>query len=96
MARFEVKEVFPLSTRRKLVMAGTVLEGDVCKGMSAQIWLDGEAFWVLPIDSVEVIDRPASETLTGLVCAEQDGEAVALCKDLCPPGTVISVAEASA
>jgi hypothetical protein len=96
LARFEVKEVFPLSTRRKLVIAGTVLEGDVCKGMCAQIRLDAEAFWVLRIDAVEVIDRGlTSETLTGLVCDEQDAEAAELCKGLCPPGTVISVAEGS-
>jgi hypothetical protein len=97
MARFEVKEVFRLSTRQQLVIAGSVLEGSACKGMSARIWLDGDAFWVLPIDAVEVLDRrPGKETLTALVCDERDPEAAAWCNGLCPEGTVIDLIEAGA
>lgn len=94
MAKFEVREVFRLPQRGELVIAGKVMEGSVSAGMSALIWLDGGAFWDLPVRSIEYIDRLAvGESLVGLVCADLSKEDAEVCSELCPAGSVIEVQE---
>jgi hypothetical protein len=77
-----------------MVIAGVIIEGNVVAGMKALVWLDGQAFWSLPIESVEYIDRPAlKESLIGLVCTESDPGDAEACQTLCPLGTLIDIAE---
>jgi hypothetical protein len=96
MAKFEVREVFRLPQRGELVIAGKVTEGSVSAGMSALVWLDGGAFWDLPLRSVEYIDRVAvGESLVGLVCAELTEGDAEVCSELCPAGSVIEIQEAA-
>jgi hypothetical protein len=96
MAKFEVREVFRLSSRGQLVIAGIAIEGTVATGMNARVWLDGGAYWSLPIEAVEYIDRPAlKESLIGLVCPESHPSDAEVCQTLCPLGTVIEIAEPS-
>ena len=79
MAKLVVHEVFRLPSRGQFVIAGRVLEGSIDPGMRALVWLDGQAFWSIPIRAVEFIDRIAiRESLVGLVCDETaDGDAAA-------------------
>ena len=92
MAKFEVREVFRLIQRCELVIAGKVLEGSVNAGMSALVWLDGGAFWDLPVRSVEFVDRIAvGESVVCLVCAELTEGDAEVCSELCPAGSVIEV-----
>jgi len=94
MSKLEVREVFRLSQRKQFVIAGVVVEGVMRQGMNALIWLDGEAYWAIPVLSVEFIDRLlVTESLVGLVCAEQDASDAATCQELCPLGTVIEIRE---
>lgn len=96
MAKFGVREVLWLADRRELVLAGAVTDGSVVAGMQALIWLDSQAFWALPIRSVEAIDRlSVGETLMGLVVHGLNQEDAAACSELCLPGDVIEVSEAA-
>jgi len=96
MAKFEVREVFRLPSRREFVLAGRITEGELKAGMSALVWLDSHAFWDLRVKSVEYIDRiSVGESLTGLVIAEQDANDAETCSELCPTGTVIEVKNAA-
>jgi hypothetical protein len=96
MAKFEVREVLWLVGRRELVLAGTVAEGKIAAGMQALVWLDSQAFWALPIKSVEFIDRVSvGESLVGLVIDGLTEEDAAVCSELCPPGDAIEVSEAA-
>lgn len=95
MAKFSVREVLWLQSRRELVLVGTIAEGMVSAGMQALVWLDGKAYWALPVTSVEFIDRLAvGESFVGLVCAGQTEDDARNCSELCLPGDVIEVAEA--
>jgi hypothetical protein len=95
MAKFEVREVFRLTSRGEFVIAGTVAEGEVRAGMCVSIWIDSKLFWDIPIKSIEFIDRIAlKESLVALVCEEQSIEEALLCSDFCPLGTVIDVKDA--
>jgi len=94
MSKLEVREVFRLPQRKQFVIAGVVAEGVMREGMNALVWLDGGAYWSIPVLSVEFIDRLlVTESLIGLVCAEQDTSDAATCQELCPFGTVIEVRE---
>lgn len=94
MARFDVREVLWLACRRELVLAGTVAEGTIVAGMQALIWLDSQAFWALPIWSVEAIDRVSvGESMVGLVVHGLTDEDAAVCAELCLPGDAIEVSE---
>lgn len=96
MAKFEVREVLWLAGRRELVIAGTAVDGTIAAGMRALIWLDSQAFWALPIKSVEAIDRiSVGESLVGLVVVGLTEEDAAVCSELCLPGDAIEVSEAA-
>jgi hypothetical protein len=93
MAKVEVRFAFRLATRKQFVIACVMVEGTVSAGMRALIWVDGEAYWAIPILSVEFIDRIASkESFVGLVCAEQREDDAEIVQELCSSGTVIEVA----
>ncbi len=96
-ARFEVREVFRISARRKVVVAGVILEGIVRSGQIINFKLQDGLFCSAKIASVEYIDRVSSrESLVGLLCDEQDPQEAALYAELCPPGTVVGVNDAAA
>ena len=92
MAKLEMHEVFRLPSRGQFVIAGRLLEGSIDPGMRALVWLDGQAFWSIPIRAVEFIDRIAiRESLVGLVCDETADEDAETCHALSPVGTVIEI-----
>lgn len=94
MAKFGVREVLWLASRRELVLAGTIVEGTISAGMYARIWLDSQAFWSLPIKSVEAIDRvSAGGSLVGLVVHGLTEEDATVFSELCLPGDAIEVSE---
>jgi len=96
-ARFEVREVFRISARRKVVVAGVILDGTVRSGQIINFKLQDGLFCSAKIASVEYIDRVSSrESLVGLLCDEQDPQEAALYAELCPPGTVVEVNDAAA
>jgi hypothetical protein len=95
MAKFEVHEVFRLPRRGEIVIAGKITEGVVQAAMSALVWLDGQLFWNLPVQSIEYLDRvSAGESLVALICKENAKEDAELCSALCPTGSIIDVKKA--
>jgi len=92
MAKFEVHEIFRLPARREIVIAGSVLEGQVSAGMSVQFELQPKLTCSAIIKGVEFIDRVAAhESLVGLVLVEQDEKEALVYSDLCPIGTIVDV-----
>jgi hypothetical protein len=68
-AKFQIKTVFPIETKNYLVIGGTILEGEIGKGMSFTI--NNKK---LTIKSVEFIDGygETNESLTGLLLEYKD------------------------
>ncbi len=96
MARFEVREVFRLSRLNKFVFAGDIVEGTVAAGMTARVWLDGSAFCVLRVESVEYVDSIATgDTMVGLVFHEGNERQSEFYSDLCSMGTIIELTDAA-
>jgi len=92
MARFEVQEIFRLSSRRQVVVAGAIVDGSIRQGQKILFPLQDGLYCSAVITSVEYIDRPAfKESLVALVCNENDPQEAELYAGLCSPGTVISV-----
>lgn len=95
-ARFEVREVLRLTARRKVVLAGRVLDGIARSGQTINFKVPDGHSWSARIASVEFVDRLFSEQLVGLLCDERDPREAALYAELCPPGTVVELSEAEA
>jgi len=96
-ARFEVREVIRFTARRKVVLAGRVLDGIARSGQTIRFKLPDGLGWSARIASVEIVDRIFSgESLIGLLCDEQDPREAALYAELCPPGTVVELIDAAA
>jgi hypothetical protein len=95
-ARFEVREVLRFTARRKVVLAGRVLEGIARSGQTINFKVpDGHA-WSAKIASVEFVDRVFSESLIGLLCDERDPREATLYAELCPPGSVVELSDGAA
>ena len=89
--------MFRISARRKVVVAGVILDGIVRSGQIINFKLQDGLFCSAKIASVEYIDRVSSrESLVGLLCDEQDPQEAALYAELCPPGTIVEVNDAAA
>ena len=93
MARFEVREVFRLTSRTQIVLAGVVLGGSVRAGDIASFELQPGLFLSAKVTGVEYLDRVSiGQSLVCLVLPERDSTEADLYADICPPGTVIDVA----
>ena len=93
-ARFEVREVLRLTARRKVVLAGRVLEGVARSGQTINFRYQDRHFSA-KIASVEFVDRVLpDETLVGLLCDERDPREATLYAQLCPRGTVVELSDA--
>lgn len=66
MPRFHVRDTFEIPDRKLFVMAGSIVEGEIQRGMFVRVPLDSETGIRLLIDSIEFARR-------------QDGEDVCLC-----------------
>ena len=95
-ARFEVREVLRFTARRKVVLAGRVLDGIARSGQIINFKVPDGLSWSAKIDSVEFVDRIFSEQLVGLLCDERDPREATLYAELCPPGTVVELSDAAA
>ena len=95
-ARFEVREVLRFKARRKVVLAGRVLDGIARSGQTINFKLPDGLSWSTKIASVEFVDRMFSEQLVGLLCDERDPREATLYAELCPPGTVVDLRDAAA
>lgn len=96
MTRFVVREVFTLPRLNKFVFAGDIVEGAVAAGMTARVWLDGSAFCLLRVESVEYVDRTATgDVMVGLVFREEAEQQSEFYADLCPMGTIIELTDAA-
>ena len=82
--------------RRKVVLAGRVLDGIARSGQTINFKLPDGHFWPTKIASVEFVDRMFSEQLVGLLCDERDPREATLYAELCPPGTVVELCDAAA
>lgn len=67
-ARFNIKNIYPLSPRNSIVIGGDILEGEVKEGMSILI---GDRR--IPIHSLTFIDKAESSTL-GLIIEYKNNE----------------------
>ena len=91
MATLKVREVFPLPSRRKFVVAGDILGGALKAGMFAQLC----AAQVL-VKSIEYVDRvSAGEPMVGLVFSETDTVNAVTSSKSCPAGSVLEVNDAA-
>lgn len=96
-ARFEVREIFRFTARRKVVVAGRVIDGIARAGQTINFKAPDGLSWSARIASIEVVDRIFSgQSLIGLLCNEQDPREAELCTQLCPPGTVVELSDAAA
>jgi hypothetical protein len=95
-ARFEVREVLRFAGRRKVVLAGHVLDGIARSGQIINFKVPDGHSWSAKIASVEVVDRMFSEPLVGLLCDERDPREATLYAELCPPGTIVDLNDAAA
>ena len=96
-ARFEVRGVLRFTARRKVVLAGRVLEGIARSGQTIDFELPDGHFWSAKIAAVEFVDRILpEETLIGLLCDERDPKEAMLYAELCPPGTVVELSDTAA
>ena len=95
-ARFEVREVLRFTARRKVVLAGHVLDGIARPGQTINFKAPDGLPWSAKIASVEFVDRMFSEQLVGLLCDERDPREATLYAELCPPGTVVELSDAAA
>ena len=94
-ARFEVREVLRFTARRKVVLAGRVLEGIARAGQTINFKVPDGLSWSARIASVEFVDRLFSESLIGLLCDERDPREATLYAELCPAGTVVELSDAA-
>jgi hypothetical protein len=95
-ARFEVREVLRFTARRKVVLAGRVLDGIARSGQTINFKVPDGHSWSAKIASVEFVDRMFSAPLIGLLCDERDAREATLYAELCPPGTVVELSDAAA
>jgi hypothetical protein len=95
-ARFEVRSVFRFTARRKVVLAGRVLDGIARSGQTINFKLPDGLVYSAKIASVEFVERQFSESLVGLLCNEQDPKEAMLFAELCPPGTIVELSDAAA
>jgi hypothetical protein len=65
-ARFEVREVLRFTARRKIVLAGRILDGIARAGQTINFRLPDGLTWSAKIAAVEFVDRMFSEPLIGL------------------------------
>ena len=92
MAKFEVVRVFRLPSQSTLAVSGHVREGVVKPGMSISVWLDGGAYWTIPVEGVEFVDHVSSgQSEVALVSRETHPEQFAWLEGLCKPGDVVEV-----
>jgi hypothetical protein len=94
-ARFEVQKVFRFTERRKVVLAGRVLSGVASAGQIINFNTPDGSPWTTTITAVEFVERVFSDSLIGLLCDERDPREATLYAELCPPGTVVELSEAS-
>lgn len=66
MPKFHVRDTFEIPDRKLFVMAGSIVEGEIRRGMFVRVPLNSETGIRLLIDSIEFARR-------------QDGEDVCLC-----------------
>lgn len=86
-----------MTARRKVVLAGRVLDGIARSGQTINFKVPDGLPWSARIASVEFIDRMFSERpLIGLLCDERDPREATLYAELCPPGTVVELSDAPA
>jgi len=96
-ARFEVREVLRFVARRKVVLAGRVLEGIARSGQTINFKVPDGHSWSAKIASVEFVDRIfPEERLIGLLCDERDPREATLYAELCPRGTIVELSDAAA
>ena len=92
MSRFEVREVFRLTSRKQIFIAGIILEGSVRVGDTVLFDLQEGLCCSAEIIGVEYLDRVAmSESLVCLVFAERDPNEATVYSTLCPSGTLITI-----
>ena len=95
-ARFEVREVLRFTARRKVVLAGRVLEGVARPGQTIDFRFQDRLFCSVKIAAVEFVERILpDETLVGLLCEERDPREATLYAELCPRGTVVELSDAA-
>src|ERR1700757_4034357 len=82
-ARFEVREVLRFTARRKVVLAGRVLDGIARSGQTINFRVPDGHSWSAKIASVEFVDRMFAEPLIGLLCDERDAREATLYAELC-------------
>jgi hypothetical protein len=95
-ARFEVREVLRFTARRKVALAGRVLDGVARSGQTINFKVPDGLSWSARIASIEFVDRTFSEPLIALLCDERDPREATLYAELCPPGTIVELSDATA
>jgi len=75
MARFHVRDAFPLNDKCAFVMAGFVIEGEVAAGMLIRLPFHANVMMTAEIDHIQYLRRP-------------DGDVVCLCIRCVDPNEV--------
>lgn len=61
MPRFHARETFEITDRQMFVMVGSIVEGEIRRGMFVRVPLDAKTGIQLLIDSIESADRQNPE-----------------------------------
>lgn len=93
MAEFLVTRIFTLENRKTVFICGTILSGEIRKGMIVKILVDSELFWVKPVDTVEYVHSPMGKSETALGLLYSDSEELHWITGLSPIGESIKVVE---
>lgn len=92
MARFEVREIFRLTSRAQIVVAGNVLDGTVKSGSVASFELQPGLVLSAKVASVEYLDRVGiGQSLVCPLLPDRDATEAEIYAEICPPGTIINV-----
>jgi hypothetical protein len=80
MPRFHVSDTFELPDRRLFVMAGSIVEGEIRKGMFVYIPFNSSLGTTVRIHSIELARRQDREVVC--LCVESEPELAQLLRDL--------------
>jgi len=95
-ATFHVQRRFALKRSKLWVLAGTILAGEIHRGMRIRIPRDGSIDITERIHGVEFVDGPANQSLVGLTFRVADSDDYLMWEMFPEVGDVIELEESSA
>jgi hypothetical protein len=93
MVKFLASRTFNLESMKMFFLCGSILSGEIKKGMAVKIWVDSELFWIKPVEAIEFVDGPEKESEMALGLSYSDTEELEWLSGLSPTGEAIEIVE---